>query len=290
MTTQIKAIAQHRHHGGMLGFYQHASDTNKCDMRFSVFVPPQAMDGAKVPSVYWLSGLTCTEENFTTKAGAYGVAAELALIVVAPDTSPRGPDRYGNDVPDDDAYDLGQAAGFYLDATQPPWDTHFHMCSYITQELPAVIDANFSTDSDRRSIMGHSMGGHGALTIWLKNPDLFTSASAVAPICAPMQCPWGEKAFTAYLGNDRSTWSNYDATELMRAGGDGSTRPQILIDQGMADNFLKEQLNPHLFEAACADVGQNMTVRRQGGYDHSYFFIASVIGDHLRHHADILNS
>lgn len=285
----METTAQHRVHGGTLGYYRHASAACACDMKFSVFVPPQADEGP-VPAVYWLSGLTCTEDNFTTKAAAYGVAAELGVIVVAPDTSPRGPDRDGADVPDDDAYDLGQGAGFYLDATEAPWDTHFNMYSYATGELPALIDANFPADPARRSIMGHSMGGHGALTIWLKNPGLFASASAVAPICAAMQCAWGEKAFSAYLGDDRGTWAQYDATELMKSGGDGSARAEILVDQGLADNFLADQLHPHLLEEACAAVGQKITVRRHEGYDHSYFFITSVIGDHLRHHAKVLAS
>ena len=283
MTDTLETTAEHRHHGGTLGYYRHASVPCGCDMTFSVFVPPQAKDGP-VPAVYWLSGLTCTEDNFTTKAGAYGVAAELGVIVVAPDTSPRG-----DDVTDDDAYDLGQGAGFYLNATNPPWDTHFRMYDYVTRDLVQTVDANFPTDPARRAIMGHSMGGHGALTIWLKNPDLFVSASAVAPICAPMQCPWGEKAFTAYLSDDRSAWADYDATELMKSGGDGSGRAEILIDQGLADVFLEEQLHPHLFEEACAQVGQKAVVRRHDGYDHSYFFIASVIGDHLRHHAAALS-
>lgn len=278
----METLAQHRTHGGTIGYYSHASDACGCNMRFSVFTPPQA-DTGPVPVVTWLSGLTCTEDNFTTKAGAYGIAAELGLMVVAPDTSPRG-----DAVPDDDAYDLGQGAGFYLDATEAPWATHFNMYSYITRDLPAVLKDNFAGDWTRQSIMGHSMGGHGALTIWLKNPEVFTSASAVAPICAPMQCPWGEKAFSAYLGNDRATWANYDATELMKAGGDGSGRPGILVDQGLADNFLEGQLNPHLLEDACATVGQEITVNRHAGYDHSYFFIATVIGDHLRHHAKAL--
>ena len=275
----METISQQRAHDGTIGYYRHTSDACACDMRFSVFVPPQAADGP-VPVITWLSGLTCTEDNFTTKAGAYGVAAELGLMVFAPDTSPRG-----ENVPDDDAYDLGQGAGFYLDATEAPWATHFNMYSYITRELPAVLKDNFAGDWARQGIMGHSMGGHGALTIWLKNLDTFTSASAVAPICAPMQCPWGDKALTAYLGADRATWANYDATELMKAGGDGSARAEILVDQGLADNFLDGQLHPHLMEEACAAVGQKITVNRREGYDHSYFFIASVIGDHLRHHA-----
>lgn len=278
----METLAQHRIHGGTIGYYSHASDACGCDMRFSVFTPPQA-DNGPVPVVTWLSGLTCTEDNFTTKAGAYGVAAELGLMVVAPDTSPRG-----DAVPDDDAYDLGQGAGFYLDATEAPWATHFNMYSYITRDLPAVLKDNFAGDWTRQGIMGHSMGGHGALTIWLKNPDVFTSASAVAPICAPMQCPWGEKAFTAYLGGDRGAWAEYDATELMKEGGDGSGRAGILVDQGLADNFLEGQLHPHLLEEACAGVGQKITVNRHAGYDHSYFFIATVIGEHLRHHAKAL--
>jgi len=278
----METLAQHRTHGGTIGYYSHASDACGCDMRFSVFTPPEA-DNGPVPVVTWLSGLTCTEDNFTTKAGAYGVAAELGLMVVAPDTSPRG-----DAVPDDDAYDLGQGAGFYLDATEAPWATHFNMYSYITRDLPAVLKDNFAGDWERQSIMGHSMGGHGALTIWLKNPDIFASASAIAPICAPMQCPWGEKAFTAYLGDDRPAWANYDATELMKAGGDGSARVGILVDQGLADNFLEGQLHLHLLEEACAGVGQKITVNRHAGYDHSYFFIATVIGDHLRHHAKAL--
>ncbi|MFT5487082.1 MAG: S-formylglutathione hydrolase [Paracoccaceae bacterium] len=275
----METIAQHRTHGGTIGYYSHASEACAGDMRFSVFVPPQANDGP-VPVVTWLSGLTCTEDNFTTKSGAYGVAAELGLMVVAPDTSPRG-----ENVPDDGAYDLGQGAGFYLDATEAPWSTHFNMYSYITRDLPAVLQDNFAGDWTRQGIMGHSMGGHGALTIWLKNPDTFTSASAVAPICAPMQCPWGDKALTAYLGVDRAAWAQYDTTELMKTSGDGSARASILVDQGLADNFLDGQLHPHLLEAACAEVGQKITVNRREGYDHSYFFIASVIGDHLRHHA-----
>lgn len=283
----MKITAQHRLHGGTLGYYRHPSDSCRCNMNFTIFTPPQA-ENRPVPAVYWLSGLTCTEDNFTTKAGAYGVAAELGLMVVAADTSPRGPDRDGNDVPDDDAYDLGQGAGFYLDATQPPWNAYFNMCSYITRELPVLIAANFAANPAKRAIMGHSMGGHGALTIWLKNPDLFASASAVAPICAPMQCAWGEKAFTAYLGGDRAAWANYDATALMNAGGDGSGRAEILVDQGLADNFLADQLRPHLLEDACATVDQKLSLRRHDGYDHSYFFIAAMIGDHLRHHAKVL--
>ena len=283
----METIAQHRTHDGTIGYYRQSSNACGSDMRFSVFVPPQAEEHP-VPVVTWLSGLTCTEENFTTKAGAYGIAAELGLMVVAPDTSPRNTDIAGNNVPDDDAYDLGQGASFYLDATEEPWVTHFNMYSYITHDLQAVLKQNFPGDWTRQSIMGHSMGGHGALTIWLKNRDMFTSVSAIAPICAPMRCPWGKKALTAYLGADLLMWANYDATELMKTSGSALGRSNILIDQGLSDSFLVDQLHPHLLEEACAAVGQKITVNRHEGYDHSYFFIASVIGDHLRHHAAAL--
>jgi S-formylglutathione hydrolase len=278
----MKPTSEHKIHGGTLGYYSHASEACKCDMRFTVFTPPQAAQ-APVPVLFWLSGLTCTEDNFTVKAGAYRVAAEMGLMIVAPDTSPRG-----EGVPDDDAYDLGQGAGFYVDATEAPWSTHFHMYSYVTRDLQKAVFDSFPGDPARRGIFGHSMGGHGALTIWLKNLGTFSSASAIAPICAPIECPWGQKALTAYLGPDQSTWSAYDACELMRATGDGSGRAGLLIDQGGDDQFLEGQLHPHLLEEACAAVGQGINLRIHDGYDHSYFFIASVIEDHLRHHAEIL--
>ena len=233
--------------------------------------------GRPVPAVYRLSGLTCTEDNFTTKAGAYGVAAELGVIVVAPDTSPRG-----DDVPDDDAYDLGKGAGFYLNATNPPWDAHFRMYDYVTRDLLETIDANFPTDPARRAIMGHSMGGHGALTIGLKNPGRFSSFSAFSPIVAPTECPWGKKAFSNYLGSDTSTWDAYDTCKLL---GQATEQRPILIDQGTADNFLEEQLKTHLIEEASSAANYPIEVRMQEGYDHSYYFIASFIEDHLRFHA-----
>ena len=244
-------------------------------MEVSVFVPPE--DKLPAPVVVYLSGLTCTPENFTVKAGAQRVAAELGLIVVAPDTSPRGAN-----VPGEDAdYDLGTGAGFYVDATQPPWSARYSMYSYVQHELPVFIEANFETRKDERSIMGHSMGGHGALVCGLREPDAWHSISAFSPIVAPSQVPWGQKAFKAYLGNDEATWRAYDACELVQ-------RPhaaKILIDQGLDDEFLERELRPELFEAACERHGQKLEVRRHEGYDHSYYFIATFMEDHLRHHA-----
>ena len=251
-------------------------------MGFTVFVPPQAVE-YPVPVLWWLSGLTCTEDNFTVKAGAYRKAAEAGLMIVAPDTSPRGAN-----VPDAEAYDLGQGAGFYVDAINLPWSKHFNMYRYITEELPELVFAEFSGIVGAQGIFGHSMGGHGALTIGLKNPDCFRSISAFAPIVAPMQCPWGQKAFSAYLGDERSTWREYDATELMANAGDRLAFPGILIDQGLDDDFLSEQLMPDKFAAACEAVNQRLELRKHAGYDHSYFFIASFIDDHIQHHAEIL--
>ncbi|CCQ72471.1 S-formylglutathione hydrolase [Magnetospira sp. QH-2] len=275
----LQTHSENKVFGGRLGVYSHASTTCQVPMRFSLFLPPQT--GSKlVPVVFWLSGLTCTEDNFTVKAGAYRVAAELGLAIVAPDTSPRG-----EDVPDNEAYDLGQGAGFYVDATQGPWRRHYNMDSYVTRELPDLIRDSFPLDWHRQSIMGHSMGGHGALTIWLKNPGLFRSTSAFSPICAPSRCPWGQKAFTNYLGPNSSAWEDHDATALMRKGGSGTMRPPILIDQGTDDPFLAEQLMPEVFQEACTEVGQSLRLRFQEGYDHSYFFIGTFIEDHLRFHA-----
>jgi S-formylglutathione hydrolase len=246
-------------------------------MRVSVFTPPQARGGHRVPVVWWLSGLTCTEENFTVKAGAQRVAAELGVLVVAPDTSPRG-----EGVPDDAAYDFGQGAGFYVDATVEPWARNFRMKSYIERELPAIVEAELPADMTRQGIMGHSMGGHGALTIALRNPGRFKAVSAFAPISSPMRCPWGEKALGGYLGEDREAWAKYDACALI----DGGARlPDLLVDQGTADGFLETQLKPELLKAACDKAGIPLTLRMQEGYDHSYFFIASFIEDHLRWHA-----
>jgi S-formylglutathione hydrolase len=277
----FETVSENKCFGGTQGVYKHTSQELGCDMKFAVFTPPQAEDDTR-PVVFWLSGLTCTEENFTVKAGAQRAAAELGLVIVAPDTSPRG-----DDVPDDaDSYDFAKGAGFYLDATRQPWSKNYRMYSYITGELPALIFKHFPAQADKQGIMGHSMGGHGALTIALKNPDTFSSVSAFSPIVAPSQVPWGEKAFTGYLGDDRSAWADYDATALVESGKrfDG----EILIDQGTADNFLEEQLRPEIFADACAKAGQKLDLRMQPGYDHSYFFIASFIEDHLRHHAEAL--
>ncbi len=277
----FEVVSDQASFGGTQGVYKHTSQQLGCEMRFAVFTPPQAAAEPR-PVVFWLSGLTCTEDNFTVKAGAQRVAAELGVVIVAPDTSPRG-----DDVPDDkDSYDFGKGAGFYLDATRQPWSKHYQMYSYIIGELPALIFKHFPARADRQGIMGHSMGGHGALTIALKNPDTFTSVSAFSPIVAPSQVPWGEKAFTGYLGDDRTAWAKYDATALVEAG--KRFKGNILIDQGEADNFLKGQLKPEIFVAACNTAGQPLTLRMQPGYDHSYFFIATFIEDHLRHHAAAL--
>lgn len=259
----------------------HESSTTGTKMRLSVFVPPAAKE-ERVPVVYYLSGLTCTEENFTVKAGAQRMAAEAGLIVVAPDTSPRG-----EGVADSPDYDLGQGAGFYVDAVQDPWTPHFKMYSYITRELPQLIPEDFPVRDGAAGIFGHSMGGHGALTIAMRNPDLFKSVSAFSPVVAPSQVPWGHKAFTAYLGSDEAVWKEHDACHLVRERGFPT---QILVDQGTADTFLEEQLQTHRFIEALKENGQSAKVRMQPGYDHSYFFIASFMDDHLRHHARILNA
>lgn len=266
--------------GGTQGYYKHASDELGCEMRFSVFSPPQARQG-KVPVLWYLSGLTCTEDNATVKAGFQRVAAELGLMIICPDTSPRG-----DDVPDDEGYDFGKGAGFYVDATEAPWAKNFRMYSYVTKELPGVVANSFPADMDRQGITGHSMGGHGALTIWLKNRATYKSVSAFAPIVSPLNCPWGEKALTGYLGADHAAWADYDACALLEKH--GADDAEVLIDQGLADNFLEGQLKPELFEAACEQAGQKLVLRRHPGYDHSYFFISTFIEDHLRHHAAAL--
>ena len=281
----IETLSRHGCFGGTVSFHRHDSMATGSPMRFAVFTPQQALQ-ANAPVVYYLAGLTCTEETFMIKAGAQRMAAQLGLVLVAPDTSPR-------DVPlpgDRDSWDFGVAAGFYLDATEEPWAKHYRMYSYVTQELPALIEANFPVDAERRGLMGHSMGGHGALTIALKNPERYRSVSAFAPIAAPMRCPWGEKAFTGYLGKDRERWRQYDASELVSQIRDAGTRPHILIDQGLADQFLASQLRPEIFEAACRSVGYPLTLRRHAGYDHGYYFISSFIDDHLIHHAKQLAS
>jgi len=276
----FETISETAAFGGMQGYYSHTSDVLGCTMRFSVFTPPQAKTG-KVPVLWYLSGLTCTEDNATVKAGFQRVAAELGLMVICPDTSPRG-----ENVPNDEAYDMGQGAGFYVDATQAPWAEHFQMHSYVTKELPTLITAEFSADMARQGITGHSMGGHGALTIALKTRGTYKSVSAFAPIVSPINCPWGEKALTGYIGSDRTVWENYDACALMEKH--GPLESEILIDQGLADTFLESQLKPELFETACDKAGQRLNLRRQPGYDHSYFFISTFIEDHLNHHAAIL--
>jgi S-formylglutathione hydrolase len=266
--------------GGWQDVYRHASKALGCAMDFAVYLPPQAQDGP-VPVLYWLSGLTCTEQNFITKAGAQRYAAEHGIALVVPDTSPRG-----DDVADADGYDLGKGAGFYVDATQSPWSAHYRMYSYIVDELPALVEAHFPVN-DARAISGHSMGGHGALTIAMKNPGRYRSVSAFSPIVAPSQVPWGEKAFSAYLGDDREAWKRYDACELVKSA---SERLPLLVEQGAADEFLETQLKPRLLVDACAASGHPLDLRMRPGYDHSYYFIASFIGEHIAHHAKALHS
>jgi S-formylglutathione hydrolase len=271
----IEVSKTHRVHGGTLTYAQHDSVATGTPMRISAFTPPGE---GPFPYVVWLSGLTCTEDNFTTKAGAYGHAAKHGVAIVAPDTSPRG-----EGVADDPGYDLGQGAGFYVDARQTPWAKHFKMESYVTRDLIEAVERSFPL-APRRGVFGHSMGGHGALTIAMRHPDIFTSVSAFAPISSPTRCPWGEKAFTAYLGADRETWKPHDAALLMAAG-NAAPFDDILIDQGLADQFLEAQLKPELLEAAAREANQKLTLRRHEGYDHSYFFMASFVADHLAFHA-----
>ncbi|ELB2272781.1 S-formylglutathione hydrolase [Vibrio parahaemolyticus] len=275
----IENVSQTKVFGGWHKQYTHDSKALNCTMRFAIFLPPNATKSNPVPALYWLSGLTCTDENFMQKAGAFRMAAELGIAIIAPDTSPRG-----EGVADDASYDLGQGAGFYLNATQAPWSLHYHMYDYVTQELPAIIEANFPV-SDVKSISGHSMGGHGSLTIGLKNPTLYRSISAFSPISNPMQCPWGQKAFTAYLGTDIESWKQYDASELLKK--EKSPLP-ILVDQGDADGFLSEQLKPEVLLAAAKQHGSELNLRMQSGYDHSYYFISSFIDNHLNFHAKYL--
>ena len=267
---------------GIQGFYKHDSSETGCEMRFAVFQPAEAKDGP-VPILYYLAGLTCTEETATVKAGAQRLAAEHGLMLVMPDTSPRG---VGLPEEEED-WDFGTGAGFYLDAVREPWAKSYRMYSYVTEELRVLINEQFNAKSDRTGIFGHSMGGHGALTIALKNPDIYKSVSAFAPISSPMQCPWGEKAFSGYLNSDKASWAEYDATELVKGG---KRTSHILIDQGKADPFLEEQLKPEIFETTCKELGQPLTLRLQEGYDHSYYFIQTFMEDHIRHHADILKS
>jgi S-formylglutathione hydrolase len=275
----MKILSEQLCFGGVQRFLEHDSRTCNTTMRCAVYEPPQARHHA-VPVLYYLAGLTCNEETFTIKAGAQRLAAQYGLLLVAPDTSPR------QRLPGDDAsWDFGIGAGFYVDATQVPWQAHYRMYSYVTAELPELINGHFPVDSQRQSIMGHSMGGHGALVCALRNPGRYRSVSAFAPICAPAQVPWGEKAFSGYLGNDRAAWREYDATALVERQPFGS---EILIDQGTADKFLAEQLRPQLFAAACAKAGQALRLRMQDGYDHSYYFIQTFMPEHVAWHAAAL--
>ena len=283
MTIQI--LSETGCFGGRIGFYRHRSTVNDCDMQFSVFVPPQARD-REVPVVTFLSGLTCTEENFMVKSGAQRVAAELGLMLVSPDTSPRG-----EGVPDDpdEDYDMGLAAGFYLNATEQPWSRHYHMYDYITKELPPIIFNNFPGDPGRHGLTGHSMGGHGALTIGLRNPAMYRSLSAFAPICTTLQSPWGKKALGYYLGADTETWTVYDACEVARRADDATVYDRILVDQGADDPYLEEQLKPELLEAACKESGLPLELRIHEGYDHGYYFISTFIEEHLTFHNERLS-
>lgn len=277
MSHPMEEVAANRSFGGWHKRFKHRSDVLDCDMIFAAYLPPAAEEGP-VPALWWLSGLTCTDQNFMEKAGAHRMAAELGVAIVCPDTSPRGVDLPG----EDDSYDFGAGAGFYLNATRAPWNRHYHMFDYVTEELHGLVSSNLPV-SDRQAISGHSMGGHGALICALRKPDQYRSVSAFAPINNPMECDWGKKAFSGYLGNDREAWKAWDASELIRAHGSDHS---ILIDQGEADNFLHDgQLRPEALESACKDAGVELELRRQPDYDHSYFFIASFIDDHLRYHA-----
>ena len=277
----IETLSSTAMFGGAVQFIKHPSPCCRCDMTFSIFVPPGEKDET-FPALWWLSGLTCSAENFTTKAAAQRYAAKNKLILIAPDTSPRG-----EDVADDESYDLGQGAGFYVNATQEPWNAHFQMYDYIVKELPAVVAKHFPVDLSRQSIFGHSMGGHGALTIALKNPGRFKSVSAFAPIVAPTHCPWGQKALGTYLGTDQEAWKSHDAVSLIEHV---EEQLELFIDQGDADNFLDEQLKPQLLVEACQKRNHPITLRMQAGYDHSYYFIASFMEDHILHHATALKS
>ncbi|NOK32078.1 S-formylglutathione hydrolase [Corallococcus exercitus] len=275
-------VSEHACFGGTQSFWKHPSEACGGEMRFSVYTPPQAKHG-KVPVLYYLAGLTCTEETFPTKGGAQRVAAELGLMLVAPDTSPRGAGIPGEDAD----WDFGTGAGFYLDATQEPWKARYRMGTYVTKELPGILGAHFPARMDREGIFGHSMGGHGALVTALRNPGRYRSVSAFAPIGAPIRSPWGKKAFGGYLGPDEQTWREYDATELLKAG---RRVPALLVDQGTKDKFLPDQLHPHFLKEACEAAGQPLTLRMQEGYDHGYYFVSTFMEDHLRHHGAALNA
>ena len=281
--TRLKLLSEHACFGGVQRFYQHESAAIGLPMKFSVYLPPQASNQS-VPGLLYLAGLTCTDETFAIKAGAQRAAAELGLALIAPDTSPRGAGIAG----EADSWDFGLGAGFYLDATQAPWSAHYRMESYLLQDLLPLIGDALPIDTHRLGITGHSMGGHGALTLALRHPSRFQSLSAFAPICAPSQCPWGHKAFAGYLGDAPEAWQQHDASALMGLRNSALFGHGILIDQGLGDQFLDTQLQPHLFEEACAKIGQPLTLRRHAGYDHGYYFVGSFIEDHLRHHAAAL--
>ncbi len=280
MSASFEVVAEHRCFGGVQLICSHDSQATGTAMRFAVYLPPEG-DGNVKAALWFLSGLTCTEENFTVKSGVQRFASENAMVIVAPDTSPRGANVEG----EDDSYDFGTGAGFYLDATRSPWSRNYRMYSYITSELQNLVVANFPVDAGRQGITGHSMGGHGALTVGLKNSQLFRSISAFSPICAPRRCPWGQKALSGYLGDDVSQWNQYDAVELIKSG---CKSGEILVDQGGADGFLDEQLKPQLLQAACAEHGQALNLRIHPGYDHSYYFIASYIQEHIEFHKSAL--
>ncbi len=279
MAVALETVEDHRSHGGVQGVYRHASTSTGTEMTFSVFVPEHA-EGARLPVLWFLSGLTCTHANVTEKGEYRAACAEHGVIFVAPDTSPRG-----EDVPDHEAYDFGQGAGFYVDATQAPWAKHFRMRNYVEQELPALLAEHFPVDMDRQGITGHSMGGHGALTIGLRNPDHFRSVSAFSPIVSPLNCPWGEKALGGYLGTDREAWREYDACALIE---DGARIDGLLVDQGTGDNFLEDQLKTELLVQACESAGIPGEIRMQPGYDHSYYFISTFLAEHVAWHAERL--
>lgn len=274
----MEKLERHASFGGWQEVYKHESEVLKCSMNFSIYIPPND-DNEKLPVIYWLSGLTCNEQNFITKAGAQKYASEHKVIIVAPDTSPRG-----EGVPNDESYDLGQGAGFYLNATQAPWAENYRMYDYIVDELRSLIDQHFPTNKVQ-SIMGHSAGGHGALVIGLRNPEIYKSISAFSPIVAPSQVPWGQKAFIAYLGTDQALWSNYDAVELIKSS---SVKMPILVDQGSEDSFLKEQLKPEILTDVCREKDYPITLNMRDGYDHSYYFIASFIEKHIKFHSSYL--
>lgn len=286
MSAELKLVSSTKYFSGYSKVYEHASDTVKCNMRFAIYLPSKS-ETEKVPVLYWLSGLTCTEQNFITKSGVQRLAEKYGLVIVCPDTSPRGCNIEG----EEDSWDFGTGAGFYLDATQPKWKTNYNMHSYVTKELPAIIQKNFPILPDKQGIFGHSMGGHGALICALRNPTKYKSVSAFAPICNPMNCPWGTKAFTGYLGDDRETWKEWDATELARNFTSPSPYSYIVIEQGKEDEFLKSgQLLPENFVEVCRQVKLPVMLRQHEGYDHGMSFIATFLEDHFKHHADILTA